>query len=207
MYKVFINDNFLILSKADCEKINGIKTNKFSSPRQIQKWIIDAENIFSRQCLQLLCEDPAQVLEWIKKSYKYIEAAGGLVKNKNDRFLFIFRRGKWDLPKGKINKNESTEQAAIREVIEETGLKNISITEKISDTYHFYRAKGNLVLKKTYWYAMENLGDDKLIPQIEEDIELAEWVKEEQVKNLMQNIFGSVADVLKTAKIISKLAN
>ena len=86
-----------------------------------------------------------------------IEAAGGLVFNKDGHILMIFRNGKWDLPKGKLEIGESVEECAKREVEEECGIYGLDIIEKLLDTYHTYKLKGNKILKKTYWYKMNTV--------------------------------------------------
>lgn len=199
MYKVFFNDSFLILANKALQFDASIHSFHLQSFNQIEKWLLEAEMTTSPIHLICICENPTEILLQLQKSMKFIEAAGGLVKNKKGKYLFIFRRGKWDLPKGKMEKAETPEQSAIREVLEETGLKNIFITHSITNTYHIYRAKGRLILKKTYWFAMKNQGLDKLIPQCEEDIEIAKWMKESEIPALMDNIFGSVVDVVKAA--------
>ncbi len=109
--------------------------------------------------------------------FKIVPAAGGLVINEKSELLMIFRRGKWDLPKGKMEEGETKKQSALREVIEETGLKKVQLINKLCTTYHIYLDKHKRrVLKPSYWYLMYS-SDKILIPQIEEDIEKVEWVK------------------------------
>ena len=107
--------------------------------------------------------------------FKVLEAAGGYVLNGQGELLVFYRRGSWDLPKGKIDKGETPEQAAIREVQEETGLLNIDLGSFLAHTYHTYEEKGKRILKKTWWYRMQTT-DNQLVPQTEEDIEEICWV-------------------------------
>ena len=107
--------------------------------------------------------------------YKVLEAAGGYVLNAQGELLVFYRRGSWDLPKGKIDKGETPEQAAVREVQEETGLQNIDLGSFLTHTYHTYEEKGKRILKKTWWYRMQTT-DTQLVPQTEEDIEEIQWV-------------------------------
>ncbi|MBP6811205.1 MAG: NUDIX domain-containing protein, partial [Saprospiraceae bacterium] len=102
--------------------------------------------------------------------FKVLEAAGGYVLNGQGELLVFYRRGSWDLPKGKIDKGETPEQAAVREVQEETGLLNIDLGSFLAHTYHTYEEKGKRILKKTWWYRMQTT-DTQLVPQTEEDIE------------------------------------
>jgi ADP-ribose pyrophosphatase YjhB (NUDIX family) len=133
------------------------------------------------------------------KKFTIIKAAGGLVNNNENEILMIFRRGKWDLPKGKLDPGETLEQCAMREVEEETGLKKLELQQHLLTTYHTYHESGKFILKESYWYNMRINGQQPLIPQAEEDIAEARWVKREQVKELLNNTFPSVKDVLEAA--------
>ena len=99
------------------------------------------------------------MLKTITKSVTLIKAAGGLVKNLNGEYLFIYRNDKWDLPKGKVEKNERVKEAAVREVEEECGIKVDKLGDKICKTYHVYINKGDVVLKKTHWFDMKCIGN------------------------------------------------
>ncbi len=138
-------------------------------------------------------------LEKLKKSFfkhfNIIQAAGGLVLNKRKEILLIFRRGKWDLPKGKLDKGETPEQCALREVEEETGISKIELGKKIAITYHTYTEFGKHILKESHWYNMKTT-DEKLIPQTEEDITEIKWVYKSDLVNYIANTFPSITDVL-----------
>ena len=125
-----------------------------------------------------------------------IEAAGGLVFNKDGDILMIFRNGKWDLPKGKLEIGESVEECAIREVEEECGIYGLDIIEKILETYHTYNMDGEEVLKKTYWYKMKTDYSAKLIPQLEEGITKVSWIDRNQIAKKMRSSYGNISDVL-----------
>ncbi len=130
------------------------------------------------------------------KKFTSVKAAGGFVLNANKEVLMMFRRGKWDLPKGKMDKKESFEECAIRETEEETGLKNITLVAPLITTYHTYHEGTRYILKETKWFRMKVNGEQKLIPQAEEQITKLEWVGKNNLKNYMQNSFPSVRDVL-----------
>ncbi|MCB0756275.1 MAG: NUDIX hydrolase [Flavobacteriales bacterium] len=130
-------------------------------------------------------------------SYKLIEAAGGLVQNQNDEWLFIHRNGMWDLPKGKLEKGESIEECAVREVAEECGIDEPTIEKPLSPTYHTYELKGKRILKKTYWYLMKSSDTSELIPQTEEGITEVKWVSTAEAKILSEASFGSIQEVIK----------
>jgi len=125
-----------------------------------------------------------------------IEAAGGLVFNKDGDILMIFRNGKWDLPKGKLEIGESVEECAIREVEEECGIYGLDITEKIIETYHTYSLKGEEILKRTYWYKMNSNFDGELIPQTREGITKVCWVKKYDISEKIKNSYGNIKYVL-----------
>jgi 8-oxo-dGTP pyrophosphatase MutT (NUDIX family) len=119
------------------------------------------------------------------------------VKNEKGEILFIFRLGKWDLPKGKLAGNETTEETALREVKEETGLLKLKITGSLHSTFHIYTRKGKQILKQTHWYEMEAKSAQSLIPQTEEEISEVRWVGREDLKAILSNTYGSIRELLK----------
>jgi|SRR5688572_4478933 len=131
------------------------------------------------------------------KKFTLIVAAGGFVLNEKDQVLMMFRRGKWDLPKGKLDKKETVEQGALRETEEETGLKNIRLISPLITTYHTYHEGTRYVLKQSNWFRMKVSGEQNLIPQAEEQISKLEWVSQKDLTKYMENTFPSVNDVLK----------
>lgn len=142
------------------------------------------------------------VFSTLLKNFVLIEAAGGLVKNSNGEYLVIKRRGKWDLPKGKIESNEQCFDAALRETTEETGLSPLEIVSVLQPTYHVYWQDGDHVLKKTYWYEMNFVGNKKPIPQHNEGITIAKWFSVPEIAEIKMNTYGSVLDVLKEVSLI-----
>ena len=127
---------------------------------------------------------------------KKIIAAGGIVENEEKQILMIFRRGKWDLPKGKLDEGETIEECAVREVEEETGLRSVHQGELIEVTHHTYIEKGNEIEKETYWYAMKVEGDQKLVAQSEEDIEEVRWVKETELPTYLNNSYTNIVEII-----------
>jgi len=133
-------------------------------------------------------------MEQLKSCYdKFIIAAGGLVKNEAGELLVIFRNGKWDLPKGKIEKHETVDSGALREVQEETGLKNIKLLSEFHRTYHTYEQDNKRILKETVWYLMQASGSEATRPQQSEGITRIEWVNAQRARKLTENTYGNIA--------------
>lgn len=130
------------------------------------------------------------------KKFLLIKAGGGLVQNENDEVLFIFRRNKWDLPKGKLDDGETIEQCALREVEEETGLTNVLLKKLLLITNHTYNENGKHILKETYWYKMKGTSAQSLIPQEEEQITEIKWITEHEMSTLIKETYPSIVDVL-----------
>jgi ADP-ribose pyrophosphatase YjhB (NUDIX family) len=136
------------------------------------------------------------LLEAFKPMFAVIQAAGGLVHNPKKEILLIYRRQKWDLPKGKLDEGEDLEECAIREIKEETGLKQVAIEKPLTTSYHTYTENGHEVLKETHWFLMK-AKEQKLAPQTEEDIEKAVWVPIAELENYMTGTYGIVREVVK----------
>jgi len=131
------------------------------------------------------------------KKFTLIYAGGGFVQNEKGQVLMMFRRGKWDLPKGKQDKGETFEACALRETEEETGLKNICLLNPLITTYHTYHEGSRFVLKETQWFTMKVSGKQNLNPQENEGIFELEWVSKDKLEKYQANSFPSVEDVLK----------
>jgi len=144
-------------------------------------------------------KDLAELKKQFFKHFHLVQAAGGLVKNTNEEILLIFRRGKWDLPKGKLDQNETLDECAVREVQEETGLTHLEIVRPLAVTYHTYLLFGKHNLKETHWYEMKETSNEKLIPQTEEDITEIKWVKKEDLAPYLSNTFPTITSVLGNA--------
>ncbi len=130
------------------------------------------------------------------KHFTSIEASGGIVQNENKELLFIFRLGKWDLPKGKLEKGEDVAQCAVREVEEETGATNLTLKNKIAATYHVYHAFGKHFIKTTHWFYITCTGVQQLIPQTEEDITAIKWIAIKNIDEPLLNTYSNIKNVI-----------
>ena len=123
-------------------------------------------------------------------------AAGGIVANEEGAILFMFRRGKWDLPKGKLDEGETLEQCAVREIEEETGLRNVELGSLIGTTIHHYTEHGKNIEKETHWYSMEARGNQQLVPQTEEDISELKWVAKRELGEYLENSYNNIVEIV-----------
>lgn len=130
---------------------------------------------------------------------KTIMAAGGLVENEKGELLLIYRKKHWDLPKGKLDDGESIEECAVREVEEETGLRNVLLGELIDTTLHQYEENGDLITKKTVWYRMKGSSLDALVPQTEEQIEDIRWVNVDEIQTFISDTYPNIIHVIHKA--------
>jgi 8-oxo-dGTP pyrophosphatase MutT (NUDIX family) len=144
----------------------------------------------------IIDDKPAKILEAFRKKFKFIQAAGGFVHDKQ-QVLFIFRKGKWDLPKGKLDEGESLEVCAVREVEEETGLQNINLEKPIMLTYHSYTEKQKTILKETHWFLMTADSALPLSPQAEEGIEKCIWTDVLDMNSYLVETYPLVKDVVR----------
>ena len=140
--------------------------------------------------------DAQELLEAFKIHLTLIQASGGLVYTPDLDVLLIFRKGKWDLPKGKLEEGEELESCAVREIQEETGLENAEIIKPLLVTYHTYYERGKHILKESHWFLMKSLQALPLIPQIEEDIEQCVWAPVAPLSAYIANMHASIIDVV-----------
>ncbi|MEM0933434.1 MAG: NUDIX domain-containing protein, partial [Bacteroidota bacterium] len=136
--------------------------------------------------------DQGKLLEIFKHKLPLVVAAGGFVTNKKGKVLFIYRNDKWDLPKGKVDKGESIENAAMREVEEETGVTDLKIERFLKTTYHVFRRNGNYILKQVHWFAMSTSFDGKLQGQEEEGIMKVKWKGPKKVKKALEKSYFNI---------------
>jgi len=139
------------------------------------------------------------IMQHLGSLYSTIQAGGGVVYNERGEILMIYRRGKWDLPKGKLDAGETIAECAVREVGEETGAKNLTLGEQICDTYHLYNERNKNYLKQSTWFRMTCAGNPILTPQALEDIKDARWVSPHELLPYMGNTYEAIKDVLRNA--------
>jgi len=188
MYTIFKNDCSIFLT--DNPKNKG--ENNFYS------WVnIDKKKLFSKIENDKICNlilyhsDLNFMWNDFLKQFKVVEAAGGVVMNSSKEILFIFRNGKWDLPKGKIEKGETIQETAIREVREECGISNINLGDFFTTTYHIYTEKDQEILKISHWYKM-TCNSNRFIPQIEEGITEVVWKNKKKIDIALQNTYPNI---------------
>ncbi|MDV3539009.1 NUDIX hydrolase [Elizabethkingia anophelis] len=190
MYKVFINERKLSFTNAIQQidkNLEFVDVNTFSIA-------IDLLENTSAPAVNIYAENVEEVWNTFSASFRNIEAAGGVVLNTKDEVLFIYRMSKWDLPKGKMEKGESRDLTALREVEEECSITDLSLEKFLSSTYHMYTERdGSKILKITHWYKMRHHGNQQPLPQEIEGITKAEWklqsdIKTEVFPNTFQNI-------------------
>lgn len=158
----------------------------------------------SLRSVTLAVEDKKAIISGIKKGFKIIKAGGGLVL-KGDKMLLMYRLKKWDLPKGKLEKNEKSKAGALREVEEECNVE-VQLDYKICSTWHTYTQNGNKILKKTNWYVMSCLNDAKMKPQVEESIEELAWMSPDEAQQALENSYSSIRYVFEQFYALQKAA-
>lgn len=198
MYKVFVNEKKLSLTETP---ESDTKQIKFDGVHSMEMAIDFLENT-GLQAINIYGQNLDEIWKQFQGLFKEIEASGGIVYNKNNEILFIHRLGKWDLPKGKLEKNESIEDNALREVEEETGLENLILDQFISETYHIYLERdGKKILKKTNWFKMFYHGTKEPVPQTEEGIKKAIWMNEKEIQQqVLPKTFENIKLILAEVK-------
>jgi 8-oxo-dGTP pyrophosphatase MutT (NUDIX family) len=144
----------------------------------------------------IILNDVSQTMERIKNEFTIIQASGGLVYSNEKKILLIFRRGKWDLPKGKLDDGEDLIECALREVREETGLSQLIYNEFLCTSYHTYYENNKHILKESHWHLLRGNEKEALVPQTDEDIEKCKWVTEEELGPYLDNAPASIIDVV-----------
>lgn len=129
-----------------------------------------------------------------------VEAGGGLVSSPRGEVLMIFRNGRWDLPKGKLEPGEEIAECAVREVEEECGIAGLKLGKLLTRTYHLYELHAKWMLKRTTWYAMQNDGDGELVPQAEEGITDIRWIAPDNLASYVENTYPTIREVFAAAK-------
>jgi 8-oxo-dGTP pyrophosphatase MutT (NUDIX family) len=145
--------------------------------------------------------DESVIMKTLKAKIPVNKAGGGLVYNKKGEVLFIFRNGKWDLPKGGTDKGELIEATAMREVEEETGVNELKIVKKLQKTYHVFKRNGKYKLKITHWFEMQSTFEGTPIGQLEEGIEKVAWLKPSEIPNALQNSYENIKLLFEEEKL------
>jgi 8-oxo-dGTP pyrophosphatase MutT (NUDIX family) len=192
MYTIFKNDTSIILT----DDVNLLLKKDLYSWKEVRQHN-RLEKLLSMKHAEvyLFDEDLQAMWKEFKQYFKIIEASGGIVKNESGEILFIFRNGIWDLPKGKIEINESREEAGLREVKEECGFRSLKLGDFIGTTYHLYDEKESQILKVSYWYEMTSSQKD-LTPQLEEGITALEWMGQADLHQILDNTYPNILRLL-----------
>lgn len=209
MYKININENTLILMSPeelppDSSKEFDLVTPYTGKSKMLLSYIDMLEKTSRIKTLAVHYPDVKYLKQVFESLFTVVRASGGLVENEKAEILMIFRRGHWDLPKGKIDLGERKKQAALREVQEETGISSIEMGKRIITTRHSFRLKNNRrALKKTFWYAMK-ANKQNLVPQTMEDITEAKWVNPRKFITRDLPIYNNIIDVLNASGHLPK---
>jgi len=189
MYKVFVNDIPIILST---EKDLGDKFTSIPIKEVKLKRIIKNINKGKLLYVNLFHRKKHKLLKHLQKKLPVVTAAGGMVFNTKEEVLFIYRNERWDLPKGKVEKHEAIEEAALREVEEETGVKNLQLGEFLMKTYHVFKRNGKYKLKVTHWFRMTTDFEGELVPEEKEDITKVKWKDEKKIKKALGKSYANI---------------
>jgi hypothetical protein len=194
MYKVFINERPIILTDSICQEsgFTHLDYDDITISEIISK--LTKESIGG---MVLFCKNLKESWDDFKSNFKVIQAAGGLVLNEENEFLFIFRGCKWDLPKGRVEKGEKIKEAAVREVQEECGISNIIVHEFLITTHHIFYYNEKIKLKETQWFQMKSYDREILTPQLEEGITDVVFKNKEDSVRALQNSYKNINLVFK----------
>lgn len=201
MYKVFINEKPVVLTNKEYTGVPGKQTlvHRYSKELNLKQLINEFnQNDFNKKLIIINSKNFDLLCKNFQSLFKGVEAAGGIVYNPNKGMLWILRHNRWDLPKGKIDENESLENAAIRETEEETGLKGLYICKPLGITRHAYLQKGEFILKTSHWYKMGTTKPDIVpVPQTDEGITRVEWVNALTIQEKINNTYASLQALAK----------
>lgn len=203
MYKVFVNKKELILTTKLPKKTRARVLPLRTTPL---KEIIRILRTTKVQKLYLIHDDSNKLISQFKEKLPVIIAAGGVVKNQEGKLLFIFRKNKWDLPKGKIDKGETLEEGAKREVKEETGVKKLKVGPLVGITYHIFKRNNRYKLKESHWFYMTTVFTGELIPQTKEDITKAVWKGKKKVVKALEKTYPNIDHLLNNIDLLKSLS-
>jgi 8-oxo-dGTP pyrophosphatase MutT (NUDIX family) len=200
-YKIYFNEGALVIAESPSE-LRGLSNLYYIGDDEMHKSfkiLTTAESNGKVLNFGLISPDPEATFKEFVENYTVIQAAGGLVFSKEGQLLTIKRNGVWDMPKGKIEKHEDQRAAALREVMEETGINMINISEKAGETYHAYFEDDATMLKVTHWYFMNASASSKLKPQQEEGISEVKWADKDWFRGEEFTTYQSIRDIVKKA--------
>jgi ADP-ribose pyrophosphatase YjhB (NUDIX family) len=193
MYKVFVNDKPIILtSEISEEKLYKTYPLKYVDLPKVVRDLKRGNN----KGVYLYHKNKDKLLQKFLKKFPNVIAGGGKVYNAQGKVLFIFRNDKWDLPKGRIENNESIEEGAIREVEEETGVKGLTITKPLPTTYHIFKRNRRYKIKITYWFEMYTSYDGELLPEASEGITKVKWLGKKKQAKALKNSYANIRELL-----------
>ncbi len=202
MYEVFLNDRKIIITQPG--KITkfkeGVISKKLRSKKEVKNWFLK----FTESDTQtIILTHPTPEKFWQESflpSFKLIPAAGGVVI-RDAKLLFIFRNGKWDLPKGKIDFEETENEAALREVAEECGINGHQITKQLPSSYHLFQSPysdtlGQWILKETFWFEMSYSGKENGTPETYENITEIRWFSKNELDIVLENTYENLKSLI-----------
>ena len=189
MLQIFYKEKPIIIS----DKKSDLKNSLIINPELFEN--LDLLKLLTKKrvnSIGIFSNEYEFILNMFKKKYPEIIAAGGKVINNKSEILFIYRNKKWDLPKGKAEKNEIISETALREVEEETGIKNLSIIKPLDKTHHIFKRDGKNYLKSTYWFEMKSDFNGKFKPQKKEGITRVEWIGIENLSSILPKSYANI---------------
>ena len=189
MLQIFYKEKPIIIS----DKKSDLKNSLIIDPELIES--LDLLKPLTKKKINsigVLSDESENVVNMFKKKFPEIIAAGGKVVNNKSEILFIYRNKMWDLPKGKAEKNENIAETALREVEEETGIKNLLIIKPLDKTYHIFKRGGKNYLKTTYWFEMKSDFNGKFKPQKKEGITRVEWIGIENLSSILPKSYANI---------------
>ena len=189
MLQIFYKEKPIIIS----DKKSDLKNSLIIDPELVEN--LDLLKLLTKKKINsigVFSNEFELIINIFKKKFPEIIAAGGKVINNKSEILFIYRNKKWDLPKGKAEKNENISQTALREVEEETGIKNLSIIKPLDKTYHIFKRGGKNYLKTTYWFEMKSDFNGKFKPQKKEGITRVEWIGIENLSSVLPKSYANI---------------
>lgn len=208
MYKIYHNDIPVFLTTPAEVAQTGLQAGKLThvaaytgKKKMIRQYLDLLDKTPKTEAVLIHATDLEGLWTDFQACFKVLEAAGGYVLNGSGELLVFFRRDSWDMPKGKIDPGETPEQAAVREVQEETGLVTVHLGDFLAHTYHTYPMKDKQILKKTWWYRMTT-PDTLLVPQTEEDIEEIQWVDPKAWLASGPAVYANILEVIRLGMLI-----